>query len=220
MKRLSDTIDTILFDFDGTVMDTNGVIVASWQHTFRHYAGQDGDLDLIYRSFGEPIHDTARRFFPDQDPEAVVAYYRAYHVDCFESGISLFPGILPLLKTLKEKRYLLGLVTSRLRRTTTIGMNKFGLFDYFDALVTVEETERPKPDPAPILLALERLNRKPECAAMIGDTLHDIRCAKSAGVCAGLVAWSVAVEKRALTEENSPDFILEHPEDLLEILPA
>lgn len=220
MNRLNDTIDTILFDFDGTVMNTNGIIVASWQHTFRHYAGQDGDLDLIYRSFGEPLYDTASRFFPDKDPEEVVAYYRAYHVDRFESGISLFPGILQLLKALKERNYLLGLVTSRLRRTATIGMNKFGLFTYFDAFVTVEDTERPKPDPAPVFLALERLSSKPKRAVMIGDTLHDIRCAKNAGVCAGLVAWSVAVAKRDLTGKIAPDFILETPDGLLKILPV
>ena len=65
-------IDTVLFDFDGTLMDTTDVIVGSWQHTFVTLTGREGDLERIYRTFGEILRDSMVKMFPDNDPRAIV----------------------------------------------------------------------------------------------------------------------------------------------------
>jgi pyrophosphatase PpaX len=199
-------------------MDTNDLIVRSWQHTFRALTGADGPIDEILRSFGEPLTDTIGRFFPDRDRDEVVRVYRDFHVDIFEDAIRPFPGIREMLEALKSEGYTLGLVTSRLARTTRRGLKKFDLSHYFDSIVTEEDTERSKPDPAPILLSLDRLGKAPGEAIMIGDTLHDIGCARNAGVPVALVSWTLAAPESRRTGDNAPDFILETPESLIGLL--
>jgi pyrophosphatase PpaX len=210
----SNKIDTVLFDFDGTIMDPNDLIIRSWQHTFRTLTGADGSTDEIVRSFGELLPHTAARFFPGRDVDEVVRTYRNYHVEIFTEAISVFPGVENMLQTLKNEGYVLGLVTSRLARTTRQGMDKYDLYRYFDALVTADDTEKSKPDPEPVLLSLRMLNKTPEQAVMVGDTLHDIRCARNAGVLAALVSWSLAVPEGERTGADAPDFIVETPEHL------
>jgi pyrophosphatase PpaX len=218
MTRGNRRIDTVLFDFDGTIMDTNNLIIQSWQHLFRALTGNDGPMDRILHSFGEPIEDTVVKFFPDRDRDEVIQTYRAYHNEVFEDSIELFPGIVDLLKELKSEGYTLGMVTSRLHRTAKKGMEKYDLLRYFDSFVTVEDTENPKPDPAPILLSLDNLGKSPEHVIMVGDTLHDIRCARNAGVLSVLVSWTLAVPEHKRTGADRPDFILETPMELLDVL--
>jgi pyrophosphatase PpaX len=90
------------------------------------------------------------------------------------------------------------------------------LLDIFDAFVSMNDTEHHKPDPAPAVLALDRLGRNAENTLMVGDTLHDIHCAKRAGVISVLVAWSLAVPKDE--QKNVADFVIDTPGELLSFL--
>jgi pyrophosphatase PpaX len=210
-------VDTVLFDFDGTLMNTNDLIIKSWNHTFLTFAGTEGPLEEIVKSFGEPLYDTIGRFFPKENPEEVITAYRAYHNDAFETSISLFPGTGELIKELREAGYTLGLVTSRLRRSTHIGLKKFGIFEAFDTVVTVEDTKNNKPDPEPVLLALSRLGKSANRAIMIGDTKHDIECAKNAGVLSVLVSWTMAVSENE-RESVCSDYVLNNSAEFIDIL--
>lgn len=86
-------IDTLIFDFDGTLMDTNGVILRSWQHTYRTLTGHEGDEEYILRTFGEPLELSLKNAFPDVPVEKSVDIYRTWHADHFSEIISLFPGV-------------------------------------------------------------------------------------------------------------------------------
>ncbi len=97
------TIDTVLFDFDGTVMNTNNVIIQSWQHTFRTLEGKERPVDDIVETFGEPLITTMGRFFPEVPPQEAVDIYRSYHYERFEDLIDIFPGIIDILSQLKER---------------------------------------------------------------------------------------------------------------------
>ena len=96
-------IDTILFDFDGTVMDTNKVIIESWQHTYRTLTGHDGNVDYILATFGEPLELSLENAFPDVPVDESVNVYRTWHRDNFMTMIELFPGIMDLLKAANDK---------------------------------------------------------------------------------------------------------------------
>lgn len=213
-------IDTILFDFDGTIMDTNTVIIKSWQHTFKTLENREPDVEKLYKTFGEPLHITMGKLFPNIPVEESIEVYRSFHRDNFGKLINVFPGMKGLLAEVKDRGYKTSLVTSRLLQTTMEGLEKYDLKQYFDAIVTEEDTSKHKPDPEPILIALGKLNSKPENAVMLGDTLFDIKCAKNAEVEAILVSWSLAL--RGQTKEtlgaDAPDYIINKPEDLLEIL--
>lgn len=212
------TFDTILFDFDGTVMDTNEVIIQSWQHTFRTLEGKERAVEEIIKTFGEPLALTMEKTFPQVPVEESIGIYRSYHYDNFGELISLFPGMEALIQELRRRGYKIGLVTSRLKATTMQGLDKYGIKDYFETVVTAEDTNKHKPDPEPIYIALRQLGSKPENSIMVGDTMFDILCAKNAGVQSVLVSWALAVTEEDLSGTDRPDHVIKEAMDLLPIL--
>lgn len=211
-------IDTVLFDFDGTVMNTNDVIINSWQHTFRTLEGREEQVEKIIKTFGEPLALTMKHFFPQVPVETSLQIYRSYHYDNFGELITLFPGMKELIEQLKGKGYKLGLVTSRLKKTTMQGLESYEMAPLFDVIITAEDTDKHKPDPEPIHIALEKLGSKPENSMMLGDTMFDIRCAKNAGVTSVLVSWAVAVTEEEREGPDRPDYVIDKAEDLLTLL--
>lgn len=212
-------IKAVLFDFDGTIMDTNNIILKSWHHAFKEIAGKEVEEATLLATFGEPLELTIKNFFGG-DEETVrknISVYRNFHDDNFESEIDLFPGVYDMLFGLKKAGFKLALVTSRLGRTTYIGTEKFGIKEAFDVIVTADDCSRHKPDPEPVNIALERLGVTAENAVMIGDTRLDMGCAKNAGVTAILVGWSMALAGGKDTDAGY-DYILKKPEDILELL--
>ena len=97
-----------------------------------------------------------------------------------------------LFAELRAKGYKLGMVTSRLRQTTSQGLEKYEINEYFDVVVTADDTKKHKPDPEPVYIALKKLGSAPQSSIMLGDTMYDILCAKNAGVKSVLVSWSEA----------------------------
>lgn len=211
---------TVLFDFDGTIMDTNDIIIKSWQHTFFTLEGKERPEAEILATFGEPLQITMERFLPDYDTEEAIEIYRSYQFEHYHDLIELFPGMEELIVRLKQEGYKLGVVTSRLRNSTEIGLNKFHLMQYFEAIVSADDTSKHKPDPEPVLIALEKLNSKPEEAVMIGDSMFDVLCAQNARVEAVLVSWAMAAKAQGKAGEIKPEYMIEEAGDLLEILNA
>lgn len=211
-------INTVLFDFDGTVMDTSDVIIKSWQHTFKTVEGKERPVEQIIRTFGEPLLFTMERVLPQIPAEDGLEIYRSYHRYNFSELISVYPGIVEMLKEVKKAGLKTAVVTSRLKGTTYEGLEKHGLKGYFDCIITADECTKHKPDPEPILVALEKLNASPEEALMVGDTMFDILCAKNAGVKSVLVGWAMAVTEEEKTGADKPDYIIEEAMDLMKIL--
>lgn len=214
-------IDTLVFDFDGTLMDTNNVIIQSWQQVYRKYTGKDGDMDYILGTFGESLEESLRNAFPDIPVEESVNTYRTWHRDNYWDMIELFPGIAEMLKEAKARGYKLGIATSRLEETLYLGLEKYNLKDLFDEIVTVEEVTKHKPDPETILKVLEKLNTPPENAAMIGDSRLDMICAHNAGVKAILVGWSLTLAGKTISDfpaSEAPDSIIETAMDLFDVI--
>ena len=211
-------INTVLFDFDGTIMNTNDVIIQSWQHTFRTVEGKERPEEEIIKTFGEPLSITMERLLPQISVEEGISIYRSYHYDHFTDLIYVFPGMTELIEELKKRGYKIGLVTSRLRHTTGLGLQKYNMEKSFDTIVTCEDTDKHKPDPEPVLIALDKLESKPEEAVMLGDSMFDILCARNAKVKAGLVSWALAVGEEEKAGCDAPDFILDEAFDLFQIL--
>lgn len=214
-------IDTLIFDFDGTLMDTNNVIVQSWQQVYRKYTGHDGDTDYILSTFGEPLEESLENAFPDVPLEETVNTYRTWHGEHYWDMIELFPGITEMLKEAKARGYRLAIATSRLKETLFLGLDKYNLTDLFDTIVTVEEVANHKPEPDCILKVLEELDVPPEKAAMVGDSRLDMMCAHNAGVKAILVGWSVTVTERDFSGTpalEKPDSIIETAMDIFDVI--
>lgn len=211
-------INTVLFDFDGTLVNTNDVIIASWQHTYKYYRGQEEDIDKITSCFGEPLLITMAREFPGVPPEESAEVYRTFQQQNAHLLVKIFPGIVDLLKALREAGYRMGIVTSRTRESALRYMDMFGITEYFEAMVTCDDTTVHKPNPEPILLGLEKMGITKDEAIMIGDSPFDIKCANNAGVKSVMVEWRITCDDSALITDAVWDYSIKEPLDLIKVL--
>lgn len=211
-------IDTILFDFDGTLMDTKEIIIASWQHTFMTVDGVKRSREEIIATFGEVLQDTIRRYWPDKDTEEIVGIYRSYQKERFTDGIKLFPGILDMLEKFREDGIRMGIVTARTRRSTLAGMDKYGIADMFSAMVTCDDTDEHKPSPVPALMVMEKLGAVPERTVMIGDSRYDMECGKNAGIKTVYAGWQGSASEAELKGMGNPGYVVYSPSEFIKLV--
>ncbi|MCI8609898.1 MAG: HAD-IIIA family hydrolase [Firmicutes bacterium] len=211
-------IRNILFDFDGTLVNTNDVIIASWQHTYQTYLGHEVSVERITRCFGEPLLLTMAREFPEVDPEDAAVTYRTFQVKEAEKLVRLFPGIVDMLKALKEAGCQIGIVTSRTRESALRYMNQLNITSYFDDMVNCDDTDVHKPNPEPLLLAMKKLGATAQDSIMVGDSPFDIKCANNAGVRSALVDWRITSDENQQVGKAVADFTIKTPMDLVELI--
>ena len=207
-------IKAVLIDFDGTLANTNKIVLQSFQHTYRTFQGREEDPAVIYHTFGEPLRTTLDRVFGKEYEEEAVTVYRAFQMERFEDLIEPFPGMDRLVHQLKEKGYQTAIVTSRVQESALKGIRKFGLEGAIDVITSVDELDKHKPDPECIFRTLEKLGRTPEEVVMLGDTRFDILCAHNAGCPSILVDWAVMPEEER--QQLDPDLLAKTPDEILE----
>ena len=225
----------IIFDFDGTLANTNDIIVASWQATYEHYLGHTLPVREIEASFGEILVNTIGRMIPDAPVNEVVDFYRSYqdsHQQEYE--VYVFEGVRELLEQLRARGCIIGVGTSRTAYSFRNYMKKLEMDQLVDEVVTMNDVSSHKPDPETIDALLIKMMANAgepydECsgipehvrdaAVMIGDTKYDIGCANNAGVDSVIVGWSHYVDEEAMLAEGyKPTYNIEKPEQLLEII--
>ena len=211
-------INTVLFDFDGTLVNTNDVIIASWQHTYMYYLGREESLEKITACCGEPLLLTMEREFPEVDPRESAEVYRNFQKENADELVKIFPGIKELLESLKTDGFRMGVVTSRTRESAQRYMDMFGIGDYFEEMVSCDDTDIHKPNPEPILLCLKKMGITAEEALMVGDSPFDIKCANNAGVKSVLVGWRITGDGQTLIDDAREDFTISEPSELVGVL--
>jgi len=208
-------IKAVLWDFDGTLLDSNDVIAESWRHTVMSFVGRDVSDEELRQTFGEMLIDSMRWLVPEVDPVEAVDFYREYQRGIFLDRIRLFDGTEEVLRVLNKAGYKNAIVTSRLERSTFRALEKFGLTDFFDAILTASDTDKFKPDPTPIYMILDMIGCKPEESIFIGDTSNDIEAGKNAGIFTVLVGWSDALPVGKIRDEAPvPDVVIEKLTDI------
>ena len=207
----------VLFDLDGTLIDSGPIILASMQHAVRTVLGREIPADELRMTIGgQGIVAQMQAIDTDHADELLEAYKE--HNDGLHDTLEAFDDLVALLPALKAEGRKLGLVTAKRQRTVALALDRFPvLASVLDVVVTHEDTSRHKPDPEPVLLAVERLGGTPDEAVYIGDSPFDIGAAKAAGVYAVAVGWGgIHPDERLLTEE--PDAFVRAPEELLDVL--
>ncbi|MEI2664827.1 pyrophosphatase PpaX [Rossellomorea sp. LJF3] len=208
-------ITTILFDLDGTLINTNDLIISSFLHTLNHYyPGQYGEED-VHPFMGPPLEESFGGLDSDK-MEEMCAHYRAYNHEHHDSLVTEFEGVYETVKTLYDNGYKLAIVSTKVRDVVLKGLDLMNLRPFFDVIITLDEVENAKPHPEPIEKALVALGSSPGEAIMIGDNHHDILAGKNAGVLSAGVAWSA--KGREHLAHYEPDFMLENMRDLLAIV--
>lgn len=211
-------INTVLLDFDGTLMNTREGIVNSWIHLFQVIKGEKPSEETLKHTFGEPLKVSIENFFPEEPLDKCLNIYREYQRDHQGQMMVPFDGVIDTVLSLKKKGCKIGLVTSRLDISAKKGLEEVGLLNCFDSLITANTVEYHKPHPEPILKALEELGSKKEEAIMVGDTIFDLKAAKNAEVKSVLVGWSEDITTLEEAGEFAPDYIIETAEELLDIV--
>jgi pyrophosphatase PpaX len=201
----------VLFDLDGTLVDSGGVILASFHHaTETVLQRRFPDEQIMAHVGGSNLEAQMARLDPDNVDE-LVRVYRA-HNDPSYSELGCFEGVVEVLAQLKDEGRRLGVVSAKRRPTVERVFEGADIGKYFDVVVGSDATERHKPHPDPLLYALKELDAAPEDAAYVGDSPFDMAAARAAKVFAVGVAWG------GIHRVEDGDVLVESPEELLGVL--
>jgi pyrophosphatase PpaX len=174
-----------LFDLDGTILDTTELIFQSFEHAFREGLGQTVTREELLVHFGRPLIEQFHTMCPhlhDSERQHLVDLYLAHNESLHDDYISVVPGAPDGLQRLYEAGYPLGIVTSKRKNLTVHGLQLFGLDKLFDVIVHMDSTVRHKPDPDPVLHALNLIGGLPVSSAYVGDSPYDVMAGRAAGV--------------------------------------
>lgn len=208
--------DPVLFDLDGTVVDSGAIILASLRHATQTVLGETiPDERLLATVGGSGLASQMRDFDPERVDELVRVYTE--HNLPLHAELTAFDEMLQLLEDLKAEGRRLGIVTAKRRATVEVAFEHLPIRHLFDVVVAGDETERHKPHPEPLLLALERLGAEPSSAAYVGDSPFDVVAAKAAGMTAIAVTWGRIHDAERLACEE-PHHLVESAEELRGVL--
>jgi pyrophosphatase PpaX len=212
---MKSNITTILFDLDGTLIDTNELIISTYLHTLEKYFPGKYSREDVLPFLGPTLHEVFGNMDPDRVEEMVLEY-RTYNLANHDALVKEFVGVMETIETLKKKGYKLAIVTTKREDVAFKGLRLMKLDPFFDIMIAYDHVKKVKPDPEPIFLALEKLGSKPEEALMVGDNFHDVLAGKNAGTKTAGVAWTI--KGRDYLAKYEPDYMLENMKDLLTIL--
>ncbi len=202
----------VLFDLDGTVVDSGGIILASMRHATQTVLGRDFTDEELMQNVGGPGLEAQMEVFAPGRASELARVYRD-HNEPLHATLEGFDGIEATLEELRARGHRLGIVTAKRRATVDLAFARLPLAHLFETVVGGDETERHKPDPEPLLLALERLGAEPAQAAYVGDSPYDMRAARAAGVHAIGVTWGGIHDRAAL---GDAEVVVDRAEELLD----
>ncbi len=208
LKRIE--VEAVLFDMDGTLVDSISLIVAGHEHTWKEYTGSVPPREMILSQIGKPLQQA----YPGmEDPLKMVDTYRSWCEGKTDTHTGLYVGVVAMLEELRRMNFRLGLVTSRFRESLNDCMRVHGIADYFEILLSQEDSTGHKPGPEPLLAAAERLSIQDMSRIIyVGDSVHDVKSAQAAGCRSAVVGWTSMdkAELRAL----EPDLWIDEAMDL------
>lgn len=207
----------LLFDLDGTLVDSLELILSSYRHTMAEHLGRVPPDDDWLVTMGRPLRVQLESFA--QTPEQLEAMFQTY-VEHNEANnqrlIRPFPGMREAIESLREAGFRMGVVTSKIGEHARRELRSCGLDGLFDGMVAADDVQRPKPDPEPVLRGLQSIGAAADEALMVGDSLFDLEAARAAGVDTAAALWGPF--DRARLAAGVPTHWVRHIDDLLVLL--
>ncbi len=209
------SLPAVLFDFDGTLMDSEPAVISSYCHVFEIYATpEEFTDDRKTEVLGPPLEVEMRKFFPDADVFEVMEEYRKFQEQHLRELMKPMSGAVELLSWLKEEGYPVGIVTSRLRKSLELILKEFELDQYFEVLVCQDDHQKPKPAPDGILYAMEHLGCSE--SVYVGDSVSDLLAGRNAG--STVIAALTKIEKEQGLIDFGPDHAVYDLAEIRQIL--
>ena len=201
----------IIFDVDGTILDTEQAVLKSLQKVLEeeniHY-----ELKDLKFALGIPGKDTLKKI-GIIDIDRVHPRWSKTVLD-YSNEVVVFKNLKEIIIRLYEMSITTGIVTSKTKQELIDEFDPFKLGSYFKAVICADDTKKHKPNPEPLLLCLQKLNASNQEALYIGDSIYDMQCAHSAGVKFALALWGA----KKTEGFEAADYILSKPEDILNLI--
>lgn len=208
---------TILFDLDGTIIDSIQLIIDSYHHTLQvHGHPPRTDRDWL-AGIGTPLRVQFREWSDDPVTlEAMIATYREFNLSHHDARVRPYPGVVEAIRSIRSRGHRTGLVTSKNRHGALRGLGLCHPESLMDVLVCADDVENPKPHPEPVEKAVALLGADRATTIYVGDSVHDMRSGRAAGVRTAAVLWGPFTREEL--EPTRPDYWLETPSDLETLL--
>ena len=210
-------LNTVLFDLDGTLIDSIQLIIDSYHHTLEVHGlpprtdkeWLDGIGTPLRVQFAEWAHDEAQM-------EAMIATYRDYNIFHHDSRVTVYPGVGEMVRAVRAAGCRTGLVTSKNRVGAFRGLRLAGLEEAMDVVIGADDVTHPKPHREPVDRAVAQLGADPATTVYVGDSIHDMHSGRSAGVRTAAVLWGRSAAPTS--SRQIPISGLTHPHDLVTLL--
>jgi pyrophosphatase PpaX len=211
------TLRTILFDLDGTLIDSVRLILDSYHHTMAQHDLPPRTDEEWLKGVGTPLLAQLAEWRDELGTiEAMIATYREYNLKHHDRMVTVYPGVVQAVRELKAAGLQTGLVTSKNRPGALRGLKLVGLDALMDVLVCADEVGNPKPHPEPVEKAVTLLGADPASTVYVGDSVHDMLSGRAAGVRTAAALWGPF--GRTHLERANPDYWLETPHDLVALI--
>jgi pyrophosphatase PpaX len=209
-------LQTFLFDLDGTLIDSVRLILDSYHHALATHGLPPRTDDEWLAGVGTPL---TAQFAPwrhdDTTYQALIATYREYNLTHHDRMVTVYPGVVDAVRAIKAAGLQTGLVTSKNRPGALRGLRLAGIEALMDVVVGADDVVNAKPHPEPVEQAMRLLGASPATTVYIGDSIHDMRSGRAAGVKTAAVLWGPF--GRSHLEGTSPDYWLTAPSELLDL---
>jgi pyrophosphatase PpaX len=208
----------VLFDLDGTLIDSERLILASYRHTMQAHLGHIPPEEAWLATIGRPLVVQMRMFAQTEDDvPALIRTYVDHNLAHHDELVRPFPGMLDVVRSVRDAGFSLGIVTSKKSRATMMGLRRCDFpRKWFASIVTADDVDRYKPAPDPVWKAIEELRLDSTEVVFVGDSTHDMRSGRAAGVATAAALWGPY--SREQLEPTEPDCWLERPADVLTLL--
>jgi len=204
---------TLLFDLDGTILDTRNFILSAFEHSLSVHGIPVPSREVISKYVGLPFDECYFRLTNQKDTKKFHEAHRDFQIKNIHLSV-LFPKAKETLQALKDKGYKMGVVTSRYKLTVTESMRLAKIEDFFETVIFGDDLTNLKPHPEPVLKAMERLKSSANESVMIGDADTDIEAGKNAGTKTVRATYGFNTIR---LHETEPDYIINNISDILKI---
>jgi pyrophosphatase PpaX len=181
-------LQAVLFDLDGTLIDTVELIRVSFRYATRTVLGHELPDEVTMANVGQPLKQQFADMAPDHADE-LLRVYRAFNMEHHDELAKAYPGTLDVLAELRARGLPLGIVTSKGTEAAERGIDHFGLRPFMQVIVTADDVQLHKPDPHPLRFAATLLNVELGYCMYVGDSPHDMQAAVAGGAIAVAALW-------------------------------
>ncbi len=208
-------LQAVLFDLDGTLIDTVELILESFRYTTKTVLGREIPDEELMEFVGCPLV-VQMRGFDESRADELVTVYREYNALVHDQLIKGYPGVEASLAELRRREIPLGIITSKSHSVAQKGLDRFGLGEYFDVMVAFDDVELHKPDPHPLRVASDMMGVDLSACIYLGDSPHDMTAALAGDAIAVAALWGAFPRETVL--RPGPHYALERMPQLLELI--